>query len=183
MSWVETLFGVILFFVLVSLLVPVNCSSHPGGEGMVISLSHMKQLQIATMQMSLDYSTNRNSVQWTCSNNIPLTFEQWTNALVSGGYLQSRDLLRLLTISYRGKPVTDAIRAFAVAEDDEWDTLLFATKNWQGITNTELAGDLYGKRGCVVFRKGGDGAVLLPRQITNARFVGTGGMHNYLPLK
>ena len=154
---------------------------------MTQALSNMKQLHLATQQMTLDHEVDKNPVQWTCSNTTPLTLDQWKKAL-SPEYLSDADLKKLLSVTvdrrFIGtKTIDEALNIFAVTKDDPDDTVLFATKNWHGPNVKVLSGEPYGSRAFVVFRKGGDGQVLLPKQITNISLIGGGGMHNYLPLK
>jgi len=150
-------------------------------------LSNMKQLHLATRQMTLERDVDKNPVRWTCSNTTPLTLDQWKKAL-SPDYLSEADLKKLLSVKvdrrFIGtKTIDEGINVFAVTAADPDDTLLFATKNWHGPNAKELSGEPYGTRAFVVFTKGGDGQVLLQRQIANLSLIGGGGMHNYLPLK
>lgn len=151
------------------------------------TLSHMKQLHLTTQQMTLDHEVDKNPVRWTCSNTTPLTLEQWKKAL-SPDYLTEADMKKILSVTVDRKfigtrTIDEALNIFAVTDSDLGDTLLFATKNWHGPKEKELSGEPFGTRAFVVFRKGGDGQVLLQRQITNMTLIGSGGMHDYLPLK
>ena len=162
---------------------------------MTQTLNNTRQLYTATFQWTLDNQTTReSSVRWTCSNTIPLTFEQWRNGLVSGDYMKEADMTKLLSHTKNTKEerfwfdkkivkTENIISVFAAAEADAPDTLLFATKNWHGISVTNLSGELFDDKGFIVFRKGGDGAILSPQQSTAANLIGSGGMHNDLPLK
>jgi hypothetical protein len=61
-----------------------------------------------------------------------------------------------------------------VAENSTGDTVFLSTANWTN-TSSQLtkAGKPYGDKGFVVFRKAGDGAILLPKQYNNTNVIGT----------
>jgi len=143
-------------------------------------LSNMRQLYLATEQMTLDNQTNGNPVRWTCSGNAPMSFDQWHKALVPT-YLEEKDFQKLLSISGRNRTIV-AMNVFAVCDSDAPETVLFATKNWHGV-KTNLSGEPFENRCFVIFRKAGDGAVLTAGQANDTNIIGSGGMHNFLPLK
>jgi Tfp pilus assembly major pilin PilA len=185
-TWLEVLVLLALIGILASLAIP---SVYIGASKaqMTGPLSHMRILYLATKQFTLDNEPSNNPVRWTCSNTTPLTLDQWMKAL-SPRYLSEAELKKLLSVTEERKfigtkTIDEAINVFAVTKDDPEDTVLFATKNWHGPKVNELSGEPYGTRAFVVYRKGGDGQVLLQRQITNMSLIGGGGMHNYLPLK
>ena len=157
---------------------------------MTQTLSNMKQLHLATASMSLDNQmTGESPISWTCTGTgaTPLTFEQWSNAIVPE-YLSESDFKKLQAYKevrdyWPDIHVDNIINAYAVIEDDAATTLLFATKNWRGPGSTSLDDSRYTEKGFVVFRKGGDGAILTKRQASATNLIGTGGLHNYLPLR
>jgi len=70
-----------------------------------------------------------------------------------------------------------------VDASDPDSTLLFATKNWHGPATSQLSGQPFDKKALIIFRKGGDGAILLSSQFQRMDLIGTGGKYNFLPLK
>jgi hypothetical protein len=177
-------------FVAALALLPIDGGRAMARNEMTQTLSHMKQLHLATQQMALDARTtgDTNLPLWTCSGTTPLTLEQWTNALVKNGYLTETDLKKLLSQKehrafWSPRVITNVMTVFAVTDDDPSNTLFLATGNWQGLTNTALVSGAYPKTGFVVFQKGGDGAVLRTNQTTAINLIGSGGLHNYRPLR
>ena len=126
---------------------------------------------------------------WACREATPIAFNEWTNALVKYGYLREADLEKLLSASVerwfgRTKAtVTNVVIAFAVTEEDPGNTLLFSTRNWRDLAALGVSPSDYRPNGFVVFRKDGNGATFLPRQSASANLIGSGGMHNFLPLR
>jgi hypothetical protein len=159
------------------------------GDGSTQALSNLRQLQLATCQMTLDLQGDSNSPAWTSLKGKPLTYEQWRSLLIAGKYFTPQDFTKLTTLTDRGgwfggnRAVLNAITVYAVCKDDPDTTLLFATKNWHGLDAKSLSGAPFETRGFAVFRKGGDGAILLNKQCQRADFVGSGGKFNYLPLQ
>jgi hypothetical protein len=139
----------------------------------------MKQLHLATQQMALDRQAtgDKDLPAWTCSGTIPLTFTQWTNALVTNGYLMAADVQKLL--SHREKRKywfdrmhTNVMTVFAVPENDPPGTLFLATRNWQGLQSPTLANGVYPKEGFVIFHKGGSGILLRTNQTSATNLIG-----------
>ncbi|PTX97203.1 hypothetical protein DB345_08495 [Spartobacteria bacterium LR76] len=155
-----------------------------GGPGLMTEvLSKMRRLQIATKQMSLD----DRDAEWTCNQGKPMRYADWTNRLVTGGYVSAKDMALFTSAQEYGAfwftPLTtNALTVFAVENPDADSTLLLATRNWHGPAAPNLAGLPFQKRGFIVFRKGGDGAILLNSQCQRTDLIGSGGKFNYLPL-
>jgi hypothetical protein len=149
---------------------------------MAEALSDMRKLHLAIQSMTLDNKTTEGSpIRWTCSGTIPLSREQWTNALVQGGYLTEAELKNLL--KYRLNGSTNTLSVFAVTESDPDDTLLVASENWRKFRDPTLAKEGYPKKGFVFFRKGGEGVLLPSSPPATTNLIGSGGMHNFLPLR
>lgn len=184
-----TLRELVISMALVGTLVFLAMAAIPqSGTGLVNGrlthvLSNMKQLHLATQQMTLDSQTANTppNIRWTCTNGRPLKFPEWTNLLVSNGYLTEKDLAKLLKSPLSGWS-TNIFTVYAVGDFDPPETLLLATDNWKGLTATSLAKSPLSDSGFVVFHKGGDGAILRPRQLNLTNIIGTGGKFNYLPL-
>ena len=182
---VEVLVAVVVVVALGLTVVSViaNIFTHWRVERM---LNNMKQLHLATQQMTLDNETTEVPlVRWTCSGTAPLSFDQSHHFLVPA-YLTEEDFQKLLTVGDKGfwgtRKVENAMTVFAVCDEDTPNTVLFASKNWHGM-DKPLAGEPYGTKRFVIFHKAGDGAVLLQWQSSDTNVIGSGGMHNYLPLK
>jgi len=185
-TWGETIvaagLAAFLLLILYASLPAVTVGGRPGL--MTEVLSKMKRLQIANSQMSLD----DRGVEWTCLQGRPMRYSDWTNRLVTGGYVSAKDMALFTSAQEYGASwftplTTNALTVFAVEDSDDASTLLLATRNWHGPSATNLAGLPFEKRGFVVFRKGGDGAILLPNQCQRADLIGSGGKFNYLPLR
>lgn len=156
-----------------------------GGPGLMTEvLAKMKRLQIATKQMSLD----DRDAEWTCIQGKPMRYADWTNRLVTGGYVSAKDMALFTSAQEYGASwftplTTNALAVFAVEDSEADSTVLFATRNWHGPAATSLAGLPFEKRGFIIFQKGGSGAILLPNQCQRTDLIGTGGKFNYLPLQ
>lgn len=170
---------------LLALAASLPAVSVGGGPGLMTqALSNMKQLQLATKQMSLDDP----NVDWTCLHGKPMRYSDWTNRLVSRGYVSAADITRFTSAREYGShwfgPVTtNALTVFAVENSDADSTVLLATRNWHGPSATNLAGLPFEKRGFIVFRKGGDGVILRSNQCQQMDLIGSGGKLDYLPLQ
>jgi len=174
---------VVVLLVLALLALPsISCGPVKGHLTQVVS--NMKQLHLATQQMTLDSETANtpSNIRWTCTTGQPLKFAQWTNLLVSNNYLAKEDLAKLLS---GPSPVhaPNVLTAYAVGDFDPDTTLLFATKNWLGPQADALGKSPFRTPGFVVFRKAGDCAILQPRQCQKMEVIGSGGKYHFLPLQ
>lgn len=139
-------------------------------------LSNMKQLHLATQQMVLDGITTTNTnLAWPGTNG---TFTNWASRLVPD-YLSTNDFCKLVSVRGAITPEgklpsanTNGIVVYQVSEESDGNVIFLSTRNvTNGFkTTTNELKSLYDGKGFVVFRKGGDGAVLLPKQLqgTNA---------------
>lgn len=149
---------------------------------MTRSLSNMKQLHLATQQMALDGTTTGDTnLGW--PGDTGGSFSYWTQTLVASNYLTTNDLAKLL--SAPGKtlpsgmiPLTNdtAVLVYAVREGENGDVVFLSSGNF---TNTPTGGSPlaasakpYGNKGFVVFRKAGDGTILLPKQVGKTNIIG-----------
>lgn len=149
---------------------------------MTQSLSNMKQLHLATTQMALDgMTTGDTNLAWPGDSGAA-TFAGWANSLVGGAYLTTNDFAKLVSAPGKQNPpgaipsaANSALIAYAVAESSEGATVFLSTANYvyTGGGSTLSTNAPYGNKGFVIFRKGGDGAVFLPRQATNTALIGT----------
>lgn len=150
-------------------------------------LSNMRQLHLATQTLELDGTTTDDSKR-TWPGDYDGTFTNWGRQLVPE-YLTTNDFCKLLSapgvVVPLGKLPTlmdeTALRVYAVSSNSPANTVFLTSANF---TNTPTGGaplqksaKPYGARGFAVFRKGGDGAVLLPKQVGNTNVIG-----GYVPL-
>ena len=178
---IELLVVISIIGILASLAIPAVLGGIAKAQ-MTQALSNMKQLHLTAQQMSLDGTTTGDaSLGWPGNTNYA-TFSAWATNVVPA-YLSTNDFDKLLSVA--GAVVTtfptannSGIHVWLAGDNDDGSTVVFSTKNitnastnWSMVTNG--AGALFGNRGFVVFRKGGDGSVYLPRQITNTSMVGT----------
>ena len=183
---IELLVVISIIGILAALALPAITSALVKGQ-MTQTLSNMKQLHLATQSASLDATTTGDAsiVGWPGSN----TFTVWATNLVPS-YLSTNDFAKLLSaagkISPPGTAITansNAVLVYQVAEESASDLVFLSTANWSNITPvaTFQANTLkpYGNKGFVVFRKGGDGAILLPKQSASTNIIGT--ITNLLP--
>lgn len=191
-SVIETLVAIALLVVVgliaFTLLISVRMNGSKGDASQ--ALYKMKQLHLATRQLTLDSTDydDPKGIRGTCSNGKPLAYGEWTNLLVRQKYLTSQQIADLTTVTERAPfflrfSTTNAFSVFACDGDDPDSALFLASKNWRGITAPALKGRPFETNLFVVFRTGGDGAILRPSQCQDAALVGTGGKSHYLPLK
>lgn len=116
--WLDILITLACVAILVSLVVPaVTWTKTRCGSPGTGALSQMRQLQIAIQSMELDnFSAGKAELDWTCSNRVPLSLQQLTNALVSGGYMTAREMRENISRSRGSPPITEqAFNIFAIA--------------------------------------------------------------------
>lgn len=186
LSWVSALAALSICGVLIAMALPAI--SVKGGHGMMTStLSNMKQLHMATQAMVVDGVLKGDpALNW--PGDTGSSFSHWSRSLVENGYLSTNDLCKLLSapgvVVPSGKiPTsnTNGILVYAVREDSPTNTVFLTSANF---TNTPTGGippdraaKLFGNKGFVIFRKGGDGAILQARQAGNTSLIG-----GYVPL-
>lgn len=173
-TWTETLLAIVI---VVSLLGALSTSWHhhivPTSRIFDMqTLSNMKILHSATQKMALDgTATGNTNLGW--PGDIGGHFSPWASQLMTGGYLSADELKKTLAPPgrpYKDMPVptanTNAVLLYAVSESSSGDTVFLSTGNF---TNTPTGGSLDrasgGTNGFAVFRKGGDGSYLYPKQI------------------
>lgn len=150
---------------------------------MTQTLSNMRQLHLATQQMALDgESTDDKTLGW--PGDTGGTFSHWAQKLVPE-YLGTNDFCKLLSApgmmvklgKIPAKMSEGALVVYAVSTNSP-DTAVFLTS--ANFTNTpagglplEASAKPYGDKGFVVFRKGGDGAILLRKQVGLTNIIGS----------
>lgn len=180
---IELLVVISIIGILAALALPAITGALARGQ-MTQTLSNMKQLHLATQQMALDATTTGDSSLGWPGDLTNKTWGAWSTNLVPG-YLQTNDFAKLISapgmiVAPNQNPADlgddSAVLVYAVSENDSGATVFLTTANF---TNTptgqsSLSKDAkpYGDKGFVVFRKGGDGAILLPRQTTQTNIIG-----------
>lgn len=182
----EILICLVVVGVMVLLAWP-NLTTHNGmGRGqMTQTLSNMKQLHLATMQMALDgETTGDKTLGW--PGDTGGTFSNWATQLITNGYLTTNDFCTLLSAPgiavKRGKIPTmaeGAILVYAVSTNSSEDSVFLTTANF---TNSPTGGlplekkaKPFGDKGSVVFRKRGKsgGAILLNKHVGQTNMIGS----------
>lgn len=154
---------------------------------MTQTLSNMKQLHLATQSMELDgITTGNTNFGW--PGDTGGTFTNWSRLIVPA-YLGTNDFCKLLSapgvVVPVGKMPTSmsqgAVLVYAVSGSSSGGAVFLTTANFtngpQGGKPLKESAKPYGDKGLVVFRKGGDGTILLKNQATNTNLVG-----EYAPL-
>jgi prepilin-type N-terminal cleavage/methylation domain-containing protein len=196
---IELLIVISIIGILATMAVPAVNNALVQGQ-MTGTLSNARQLHMVTQQMSLDNFNAGEGIQWTVdtssssgssSGGTPISLSTYFNALTNqGAYLQPKELAKLLTAP-GVTPQTGSLGAnniafkiFAVSENSPSDQPFVITKNWSGSGGS--GGSLnaqvnpYGKKGFVLFTKGGGGGIYkLPQASSTNLFPLTSGDANY----
>lgn len=170
---IELLVVISIIAILASLALPAITGALAKGQ-MTQTLSNMKQLHLATMQMSLDATTTGDTnLGW--PGDTGGTWSGWATNIVGGNYMSTNDFKKMIsapgvvpTSDNPGTPGKSAIIVYKVGENSEGGIVFLTSANF---TNTASGGTApvatakpYGNKGFIVYRKGGDGAVLQARQ-------------------
>jgi len=177
---IELLVVISIIGILASLAIPAVLGGISKAQ-MTQALSNMKQLHLTCQQMSLDGTTTGDAtLGWPGTYS---SFQIWSTN-VAPGYLSTNDFCKIMSVagsivSSTNFPTgnTNGIKVLPVGESDDGGSVVFYTRNVSpasgGGTWTTNA-PLFGNRGFVVFRKGGDGATyLIPRQLNLTNALGT----------
>lgn len=184
---IELLVVISIIAILASLALPAITGALARGQ-MTQTLSNMKQLHLVAQQMALDSTTTGDTnIGW--PGDLPAkTWAGWS-ANVLNGYMGTNDFVKMLsapgivpgtnspTTLVAGNKAGRAILLYPVSETNDSSATLFSSANFTNVTSgtpqAPLASSLpYGTKGFLVFRKGGDGAVLQLRQATNTTVIG-----------
>ena len=186
-TWLELLVCLSIAGILIALALP-SITVGPTRPGqMTQSLSNMKQLLMATQQMVLDGETTANTnLGW--PGETGGTFTNWARQLVPA-YLSTNDFCKLLSAAGKIVPrdkmpesmSNSAVLVYAVSNKSPSDTVLFSSANFihspSGSSALNATNKPFGNKGFVIFHKGGDGAILLPKQVRATNIIGA-----YAPL-
>ena len=175
---IELLVVISIIGILAALALPALFGALVKGQ-MTQTLSNMRQLHLATQTMALDGLTTGDAALAWPGDMSNVNWAGWATALVPN-YLSQSDFSKLLSAAGvpRANTITPdtknptAVNAYAVAENSPGDTVFLATANWSNNQALTPAGKPYGDKGFIVFRKAGDGAILLPKQFNNTNIIG-----------
>jgi hypothetical protein len=189
---IELLVLLAILAVLVLMAIPITTPREPVGK-MTGALSHARQLHMVTQQMSLDNFNAGTGIQWTTQKtggkDVPVSLAEYFNALTNNGaYLTEKELRKLLAVDGKGPgslvaPDAEniAFRLFTVSEKSPDDQPFIVTANWE---NGTLTGEKpFGKKGFVIFTKGGAGGIYRLQQLGSTNIFPTGLQFRYETLK
>jgi len=175
---IELLVVISIIGILAALSLPALFNALVKGQ-MTQTLSNMKQLHLATQTMALDGTTTGDASLGWPGDLSPADWANWATNLVPN-YLSQNDFSKLLSAA--GLPragsiapstkTPSAINAYAVAENSTGDTVFLSSANWTNGSALTPAAKPYGNKGFIVFRKAGDGAILLPKHFNNTNIIG-----------
>ena len=176
---IELLVVISIIAILASLALPAITGALARGQ-MTQTLSNMKQLHLVSQQMALDATTTGDTnIGW--PGDIPSpSWNAWATNVVNG-YMTTNDFMKMLSAPgitappntspaglTTGTKTGRAIVLYNISETNDSSFVLFTSANFtnssSGGTRPVPAAIPYGEKGFIVFRKGGDGAVLQARQ-------------------
>ena len=185
---IELLVVISIIAILASLAIPAVTGALARGQ-MTQTLSNLKQLHLVAQTMALDATTTGDTnLGW--PGDLGAGSPSWSiwvsNAVPN--YIKTNDMAKLLsapgiTVAANaslgglspGVVGGRAVLLYRVSETNDNNTVLFTSSNFTNAAPpvAPAANALpYGDKGFVVFRKGGDGAVLQARQATNTNVIG-----------
>ena len=181
---IELLVVISIIAILASLALPAITGALARGQ-MTQTMSNMKQLHLVAQQIALDGSTTGDT-NFAWPGDLPTKTWPFWSGIVTNGYMTSTDLAKMCsapsvtansnTIVGSSSPgTTRAVLGYQVSDTNESTVILFSSSNFTNAatpTAPIATGKPYGTKGFVVFRKGGDGAVLQNNQATNTNVVG-----------
>lgn len=136
------------------------------------ALNNARQLQIVTFNLSTENEQLGQPSAW------PGTFSVWVNNLTNALAPQEvRKLLSAPRVSVTNTPTTMADTAFnvyQVANTEDSTAVFLTTRNFNAAQNTAPTATSvpFGDKGVVIMRKGGDGAIVQQRFITDTNATG-----------
>jgi prepilin-type N-terminal cleavage/methylation domain-containing protein len=175
---IELLVVISIIGILAALALPALFGALVKGQ-MTQTLSNMKQLHLATQQMALDGLTTGDATLCWPGDVTNASWATWSTNLVPN-YLSTNDFTRLLSAAGLPRANTvpvgqrdpTAIYAYPVADNSPGDTVFLSSANWTNGQPLNSQARPYGDKGFLVFRKAGDGAILLPKQFNNTNVIG-----------
>jgi len=175
---IELLVVISIIGILASLAIPAVSGALTKGQ-LTGTLNNARQLHLATQTLDLDNTAAGVGGGWPGSSNTNVgTFVAWVNALTNG-YLSPQELQKLMTAQSEvaANPPTaspNAFNVYQVGNIEDSLAIFITTKNWDATSAATLPTSTskpYGDKGVVVFRRGGDGAIVQNRFLTNSNSV------------
>ena len=174
---IELLVVISIIGILASLAIPAVSGALTRGQ-LTGTLNNARQLHLATQTMDLDNTAAGVGGGWPGTNGSIGTFDAWIQALTNG-YLSEQELQKLMTAQSEvaTSPPTaspNAFNVYQVGNVEDSLAIFITTKNWDATAATTVptsASKPYGDKGVVVFRRGGDGAIIQNRFLTNSNAV------------
>ena len=185
---IELLVVIAIIAILAALAVPALTSALAKAQ-LTGTMNNERQVYLAQFSMANDGSaTGDPKLAWPGDlAAVPTTLTEYTQNLVTSGYLKGGDMQKLFTAPScnllvtvnAGTPDTvtftsgtSGLKVYTVKDVDPSTTLFMASHNY--IYNTAIANGSvpYGTRGFTVIRKGGDAAVLKEGQALQAYWGG-----------
>jgi len=181
---IELLVVISIIAILASLALPAITGAIAKGQ-MTQTVSNFRQLHLVATQIALDGSSSGDTnLAW--PGDLPTkTWAAWAG-IVTNGYLTPAEFAKTCsaqtivalsnTISVSSVPGTSrAVIAYQVSDTNDSTVVLFSSSNFTNAASpvAPLAtAKPYGSKGFIVFRKGGEGAVLQNSQATNTNIIG-----------
>jgi prepilin-type N-terminal cleavage/methylation domain-containing protein len=181
---IELLVVIAIIAILAALAVPALTSALAKAQ-MTGTMNNERQLYLAQFQMSNDGTATGDASLAYPGDLVPppATLQGYINILVGKGYLKGGDVTKILSAPsasitlnvVAGPPESvtftggaSAIKVHPIKDSDSANTVFCTSKNY--VYNTVIAAGSvpYGKKGFIVMRKGGDGAVFKDGQATTA---------------
>ncbi|MFY8216883.1 MAG: type II secretion system protein [Chthoniobacterales bacterium] len=178
---IELLVVISIIGILASLAIPAVSGALTKGQ-LTGTLNNARQLHLATQTMDLDNTAAGQGSGWPGQSNTatpPLTsFGAWVSALTNG-YLSITEIRKLMTAQSEvpaniPTPTPNAFNVYQVGNVEDSLAIFITTRNWDATQSATLptsASKPYGDKGVVVFRRGGDGAIVQNRFLTNTNAV------------
>jgi prepilin-type N-terminal cleavage/methylation domain-containing protein len=176
---IELLVVISIIAILAALAIPGVTGALTKGQ-LVQALSNSRQIHLAVQTAALDKATAGVGIGWP-GNGDPNTGAPYADAptyvkdLITNGAIAVGDLKIFTTVGYNTAVNAAGITAanigfhiYMVSEADEGSTVFLTTKNLNYSPTTEPAlqtGVSFGNKGCVIFRKGGDGSFYNANQL------------------
>lgn len=175
-----------LIALLVALALPNLGMRMPAKGHMVQTLSNAKQIYLASFQMAADHAVSENPLLgWpgdlAAAKVDPVkSLPELVERMAQQDYIKRGDLGKVFAAPgipiYNGsgsfQSRNSALKIYKVTENDVAQCVFAATKNFtfgKGLDDMKVP---YKDKGCVIFRKGGDGLALGKMQSKNTALVG-----------
>lgn len=175
---IELLVVISIIAILASLAVPAVMGALTKGQ-MMQTLNNGRQLHIATQQMALDATTTGDTnLGW--PGDTGNSWASWSTNLVPS-YMSTNDFAKMISAPgvvanpelAPNSQTKSAVKVYGVKENNDGSYIFLTSANYTFNTDLSSENKPYGDKGFIVFRKAGDGAVLLSRQAKLTNLVGT----------